>query len=426
MSYHGKRRKNMLKIFVRLTGVAAIASLLGVGCSNTMSHHAMSHQMASPARDAAPRNVAATEGTTPAAELRSGLNALLSEHVILAAAATGATLGGRSAEFQAAAGALDANSIDLAKAIGSVYGLDAEQAFLPLWRKHIGFAVDYTQGVATQDRAKQNKAVAQLVQYTQDFGAFLSSVNPNLPKPVIADLVKTHVLTLKDVIDAQAARDPVKAYTALRTAASHMHMIADPLAGAIVKQFPVKFEGAPNSSVASLQSMLNVTLREHVYLAAAATSAALGGRVAEFQAAAGALDANSIDLAKAVGMVYGNGAEQAFLPLWRKHIGFIMEYTVGIATKDKTKQEKAVADLVQYTQDFGAFLSSANPTLPKDVVADLVKTHVLTLKEVIDIQASGNAAQAYVALRHAASHMAMIANPLADAIAKQFPAKYTI
>jgi hypothetical protein len=40
--------------------------------------------------------------------------------------------------------------------------------------------------------------------------------------------------------------------------------------------------------------------------------------------------------------------------------------------------------------------------------------------------ASGNAAQPYVALRHAAGHLTMIANPLADAIAKQFPAKYTI
>ena len=103
-----------------------------------------------------------------------------------------------------------------------------------------------------------------------------------------------------------------------------------------------------------------------------------------------------------------------------------MEYTVGITTKDRAKQDKAVADLVQYTQDFGAFLSSVNPNLPKDAVADLVKMHVLTLKEVIDVQASGNSAQAYVALRQAASHMAMIANPLADAIAKQFPAKYAI
>jgi hypothetical protein len=141
-------------------------------------------------------------------------------------------------------------------------------------------------------------------------------------------------------------------------------------------------------------------LSEHVYLAAAATGAALGGRTAEFQAAAGALDANSADIVKAIGTVYGAGAEQAFLPLWRKHIGFAVDYTMGLGSKDKAKQDKAMADLV--------------------------KTHVLTLKEVIDAQASGNVVPAYAALRDAAGHMTMIANLLADAIAKQFPAKYSI
>jgi hypothetical protein len=91
---------------------------------------------------------------TPAASLRVGLNALLSEHVYLAAAATSAALAGRQPEFQAAATALDANSVDVARAIGSVYGPEAEKAFLPLWRKHIGMVVDYTTGAATNDRAK--------------------------------------------------------------------------------------------------------------------------------------------------------------------------------------------------------------------------------------------------------------------------------
>jgi len=35
-------------------------------------------------------------------------------------------------------------------------------------------------------------------------------------------------------------------------------------------------------------------------------------------------------------------------------------------------QDKAVNDLLAYTKDFGAFLSSANPNLPTDVVAELV------------------------------------------------------
>jgi len=196
--------------------------------------------LATTARDA----LAATHGptsATKAAELRTGLNALFREHIFLAAAATGAALDGRDTEFKAAAAALDGNSVDIASAVGSVYGKDAGEAFLPLWRKHIGFVVDYTVGVATKDVAKSDTAVNELIQYTQDFGAFLSAASPKLPKAVVADLVKHHVVTLKAVIDAQAAKDPARAFTAVRTAAAHMQMIADPLAETIVKQFPAKF-----------------------------------------------------------------------------------------------------------------------------------------------------------------------------------------
>jgi hypothetical protein len=359
-----------------------------------------------------------------AADLRTGLNALLSEHVDLAAAATGHALGGREAPFKAAAGALDANSVDLSKAIGSVYGADAEQAFLPLWRKHIGFVVDYTVGLASKDKPKQDKAVSELIGYTEDFGAFLSSANPNLPKEAVAGLVKGHILSLKEVIDAQAAGDFPKAYMSARKAYGHMHMIGDPLAGAIAKQFPDTFMGMADSPASSLRSTLNLALREHVILAAMATGSALGGRDGEFKAAATALDANSVDISKAIGSVYGKDAEAAFLPLWRKHIGFVVDYTVGLATKDKAKQDKAVNDLVGYTEDFGAFLSSANPNLPKATVAELVKGHILTLKDVIDAQAAKDWPKVYMSLRSAAAHMAMIADPLANAIAKQFPQKF--
>ena len=218
--------------FRTLVGIASIVAL-GAGCTQSMAAHDSMGMAEHPM----------TSSGTKAATLRATLNNLFAEHVWLAGSATGAALGGRDADFKAAAAVLDQNSVAIAKAIGSVYGSDAEQAFLPLWRKHIGFAVDYTVGVATNDRAKADKAVNDLVGYSQDFGAFLQSANPNLPKPVVADLVKHHVITLKTVIDAQAAKDPQKAYVALRTAAGHMQMIADPLAEAIVKQFPDKFRG---------------------------------------------------------------------------------------------------------------------------------------------------------------------------------------
>jgi plastocyanin len=186
----------------------------------------------------------------PAAGLRVTLNNLLSEHVYLAARATGAALGNRTPEFEAAAAALDANSVDISKAIGLAYGPDAEAAFLPLWRAHIGMVVDYTVGKATNDEMKQQQAVNDLVSYTQDFGAFLSGANENLPQDVVAELVKSHVLTLKDVIDAQATGDQKAQFTAIRGAGHHMSMIADPLAEATAVKFPDKFQGmaaAPGS-----------------------------------------------------------------------------------------------------------------------------------------------------------------------------------
>ena len=182
---------------------------------------------------------AAPSASTAAASLRVALDGLLKEHVGLAAAATENALSGQVKAFEAAATALDANSVDLSKAVGSVYGADAEKAFLPLWRSHIGFVVDYTSNF--DNKTKQDKAVQDLLQYTQTFGAFLAGANPNLTKDAVAMLVKDHILTLKDVIDAQHAKDYAKAYTALRTAAHHMEMISSALADAIVKQFPDKF-----------------------------------------------------------------------------------------------------------------------------------------------------------------------------------------
>lgn len=403
---------------VRLISSSVLAAVVVAGCgpmnsSSSMPGHSMHDSMAS-SKDA--------KWTAP--DLRSNLNALLGEHVLIAAVATSHALGGREAAFNGAVGGLDANSVDISKAIGAVYGADAEKAFLPLWRKHIGFFVDYTTAVASKDKAKQDKAVAELIGYSSDFGAFLSSANPNLPKSVVADLVKSHVVTLKDVVDAQAAGDWPKAYAAIRSAYHHMQMIGDPLAAAIAKQFPDRFPGSVNSPASTLRTTLNMALREHAIVAAMATGSALGGREAEFKAAATALDGNSIDIAKAIGSVYGADAEKAFLPLWRKHIGFVVDYTTGLATKDKAKQDKAVADLVRYADDFGAFLSSASPNLPKSAVAELVKGHILTLKDVVDAQAAREWPKVYVNLRMAAGHMAMIADPLGMAIAKQFPDRF--
>lgn len=180
--------------------------------------------------------------SSPASDLRLALNSILSEHVSLAASATGAALDGQDAEFKAAAAALDANSVDLAKLIGSAYGPSAETAFLEGWRRHIGFFVDYTVGAATNDQAKKDKAIADLQQYAVEVADLFNAAN-GLPKEDLVKLLETHVVTLTSVIDAQAAGNDELAYTRLRESVEHMQHFSDPLAEATVKKFPDKFKG---------------------------------------------------------------------------------------------------------------------------------------------------------------------------------------
>ena len=172
------------------------------------------------------------------AELRATLTNLLEEHVYLAGTSTGTTLAGN--ELKPAADALDENSVALADAIRSVYGDEAGDSFLGLWRSHIQFFVDYTTAASTGDEAGKTKAHDDLAGYAKDFSAFLAGANPKFDAATIEDALKEHATTLFDAIDAQAAKDPSQ-YTKLRAAAQHMPMVAAYLADGIVQQFPEKF-----------------------------------------------------------------------------------------------------------------------------------------------------------------------------------------
>jgi hypothetical protein len=175
-----------------------------------------------------------------AGDLRVELNQRLTEHAYLVAAVTGAALGGRPQEAKSATAALDANSVDLARAIGAVYGADAGKSFLELWRQHVVFLIDYTGATARKSARMQDDAVQNLLGYAEDFAAFLSAANPHLPEAAVAELLRTHVRGLTSVVDAQARADHVSAYAKLREVAAHMQSIGDPLAAAIAKQFPEK------------------------------------------------------------------------------------------------------------------------------------------------------------------------------------------
>jgi hypothetical protein len=232
--------------------VAALAmlSVLGAACGDDSNDDtaAPKSEQNQPVSTAQSGQAASAKGIdTGAATLRAGLTDLLSEHVYLAALATGSALRGDTAGFEQFANALNgptnSNSADLVAAIGSAYGPDVQKAFDGLWRseKHIPQFVAYTQAAAKGDKAGQDAAVTQLKAYAKEFGTTLNSVNDKLPADAVESAIVEHATTLLAVIDAQAAKDPAKAATALRSAVGHMSMTGKAIAGATVAKFPEKF-----------------------------------------------------------------------------------------------------------------------------------------------------------------------------------------
>ena len=229
----------------RLAAGVALVAVLGAACGSDDSdrtaaqgatEEAMDHSPAAPSTE----QTAAAGTDTAAAGLRAGLTSLLQEHVYLAGIATGTALGG--GDLSAPAAVLDENSVALSEAVGSVYGDAAGKQFLDLWRKHIGFFVDYTVGGITGDQQAQKKAKQALDRYRQDFGAFIdSATNGELPKDAVAGALQEHVNSLIKTIDAVIAGKG-NPFMSLYEA-SHMHMpgTASALAGGIIAANPDKF-----------------------------------------------------------------------------------------------------------------------------------------------------------------------------------------
>jgi hypothetical protein len=419
----------MNKHWARFSISAAAVLVLAAGCSSgTGSSAGMPAPPMAPSSAASapmthspthtPTTTAVAPDATDAAALRATLTSLLSDHVWLAGNALDTAVQHKGdlkdPQVVGAVKALDANSVALAEAIGSVYP-DAEKPFLASWRQHIGFFVDYTLGKATENDKQVAKAKADLDAYRTSFGQLINSVVPELPADAVAKELVPHVNSLYAAIDASVAGKP-DYQTKLSMAADHMVMTAEILAGGIAMNKGL--EGDVHGTASTVRATLTSQLSAHVWLAGNALDTAVrnNGDLKDPQVvgAVKALDANSVALAKTVGSVYPE-AEKPFLASWRQHIGFFVEYTLGKATKNDKQVAKAKADLDAYRTSFGELINSVIPELPADAVAKELIPHVNSLYAAIDASVAGKP-DYQTKLSKAAEHMPMTAAILTSGI----------
>ena len=327
------------------------------------------------------------DSDSEAAELRAALSGLLQEHVYLAGYAVDAaySFGPDSAEFELAAEALDTNSVELADVIGEAGDDDDREAFLSLWRDHIGFFIDYALAAAADDDDGRQDALDDLDGYTDAAGGFFEEISDGeLPAEAVTDSLDGHIDTLAAAIDAFAAGDP-NAFDDLKAAADHVVGGGTVLAGGFAAA--LELEGDTESEASALRTTLAAGLQEHVYLAGITVKNAYAAGLdsGEFEAAVGTLDTNSVQLADGIGELAGEDNRDAFLSLWRDHIDFFVDYAVATAGDDEQGQADAIDDLAGYTDSAGRFFEEISAgELPADAIADSLRDHIVTLGGAID------------------------------------------
>lgn len=425
------------KRMVRLVGSVLALSLFGAACASgdDATDTGAQQPAASESDDAmdmsgSSESSAAPAVATPAATLTRDLTSLLAQHEYHAGLAVYTAVQAKGdlkdPTVQAAVLSLDKNTQALAGAVGSIYGDAAEQQFLKLWRAHIGFFIDYTLGKATGDAQMAQTAQKNLDGYRNDFGALIEGATEGaLTQDQVAEALVPHVESTSAAIDAVVAGSPT-AFAKLQEAAHHIPMIATALSTGISTQ--QELEGNPDDGAAQLQRDLTSLLVGHEYHAGIAvyTAVGAGGDLKDptVQAAVTALDENTQALAAAIGSVYGDAGAEQFLKLWRAHIGFFVDYTLGKATDDAQMVAAARKDLDGYRNDFGAFIEGATEGgLTQEQVSKALVPHVNATLAAIDAVVAGDAS-AFDKLQTAAHHMPMIATALSGAIVEQFPDKF--
>jgi hypothetical protein len=135
--------------------------------------------------------------------------------------------------------------------------------------------------------------------------------------------------------------------------------------------------------------------------------------------------ANAKQIAAAIEPYYGKAASEKLFGLLAGHYGAVKQYLEATVAGSKDKQDAAYTNLSGNASEIARFLSGANPNLPFDTLNGLLLAHGgHHIQQIRQVQGKQYAqeAQTWEAMK---SHMYVIADALAGAIAKQFPRQFS-
>ena len=354
------------------------------------------------------------------APLRSQLETVLGHHATLVIRFMRATVSGNPGFVETADAALVRNTEDLTSALTPAVGEQQAGRVGELWQQQVRALFNYAAGVRDDDQRAKDEALAELDRLIDDQSALIAELTDGrLPRSWAARHVRDTVEQLIDQIDAYAAEDYERAYRLQRTAYASMFPIGTALADA-TQEMPA--QDAPTDQLSSALAQL---LGEHVEIAVDAMRAGVEG-APEFDAAAGALNANTEDVASAMDSLFGADRAARFNQLWADHIDLFVEYTVAVADGDEAVKNDVRERFDNVINQFGATLAeTTDGEVDAGVVQRAMTGHERQLFQQIEVYADQRYGEAhdlsYVAYEHIRETASTLAMGFAAAVGENLP-----
>ena len=163
----------------------------------------------------------------------------------------------------------------------------------------------------------------------------------------------------------------------------------------------------------------------HIFWVRDVVTNTLAGNKTAAAAAEKEVVANAKAIAASIEPFYGKAASEKLFGLLAGHYGAVKQHLEATAAGSKAKQDAAIKNLTANATEIAKFLSGANPNLPFDTLNGLLLAHGghhIQQNQQLKGKQYAQEAQTWEAMK---KHMYVIADALAGAIAKQFPAKFS-
>ena len=308
--------------------VAALA-LLVVACSNTTSD--------TNTPSSARTNPPSAPVESQAADLRTHLDLLLGEQVMIIAKETAAAVN-HSDSYTSYTSLLATNLSDLTDLIRKAFGNSAADDFSQSWSKQNGYLVDYAIGVVTHNNSKSNDAMSGLNNgFVQEFAKLVTDMS-GLPTDPITQLTTQQVLEDKAFIDDVSALKYPAFYSDLQRAYAQTSRFGDALAERIAQKFADKFPGDPTVPAVDRRVSLNLLLQQHALLATMATDAVVASRDQDKSAASAALGVDADSISRSLSDLFGTSTGTEFDKVWAARDSGLLTY----AQKGDADSKKAL------------------------------------------------------------------------------------